>query len=601
MITETGNRPQAEAVRTNTLLRRKMLYYLIPAMLTGAAFSLSEFVDSMIVANILDSESMGVVQLGSPVIFVCATIYVLLGRGGSTHYAISQGERDPDQAGRVFSVTFITSLVLGLLILLAGFVFFHPLSRLFCTDPALADRFDAYYSAMLYSVPFLITIMTLTSFLPAAGAPGLCTAVNVVANVVNVTMDYVYIRVFDMGVAGAAWATLTGYVCGAFILVYAIFSKKVGIRKTRPALKDFRMLPELLKTGGASGLTQFCYAVKFAFCNRLALRIGGVAGLIGITLVMQGISVVSIFLSAVVDASAPLLGMLQGQRDYRGQTSVLRRSLLLSLFFSGLCTLYFIIFPASFAWLYDAREGEYLAMALIALPVSSLLYLIRALTVPFTNYLQVIGRKIYAMLISLLDGVGLIIPLSLVMTSVFGINGLWWAFPVSGVFLLAFILIGNHVIAKKHPDRYTGLLLEQADEAPLLLDVSILDNNGDISRLSERVQRACEQSGVSPAVSVSAALLLEEMAVYLGNHANSRDYMDIMMRVYEDEVILNIRNIGPVVNPDRETEKDIRENMLILKKMSRVIDNSYIMGMNNVRIVLDRNPQSRCPAEGGTP
>ena len=97
----------------------------------------------------------------------------------------------------------------------------------------------------------------------------------------------------------------------------------------------------------------------------------------------------------------------------------------------------------------------------------------------------------YAMLISLLDGVGLIIPLSLVMTSAFGINGLWWAFPVSGVFLLAFTLIGNHVIAKKHPDR--------------------------------------------------------------------------------------------------ETEKDIRENMLILKKMSRVIDNSYIMGMNNVRIVLDRN------------
>ena len=127
MITETGNRPQAEAVRTNTLLRRKMLYYLIPAMLTGAAFSLSEFVDSMIVANILDSESMGVVQLGSPVIFVCATIYVLLGRGGSTHYAISQGERDSDQAGRVFSVTFITSLVLGLLILLVGFVFFDPL------------------------------------------------------------------------------------------------------------------------------------------------------------------------------------------------------------------------------------------------------------------------------------------------------------------------------------------------------------------------------------------------------------------------------------------------------------------------------------------
>ena len=580
---------QSTASRTDAVLHRKLLLYLVPAMLTGAAFSLSEFVDSMIVANLLGSQAMGVIQLGTPVVLLCATIAQMIGVGGSTHYAVSLGERDHKKAAVVFSASFSASLLLGLLLALVGFVFFRPLSGILCTKPSLADGFDAYFSATLYSVPFLVTIMALVAFLPAAGAPGLCTAVNVVANVVNIAMDYVYIRVFSMGVEGAAWATFTGYACGAVILVYAVFSKRVGIRKKIPSPKDWRILPEILKTGGASGLTQLGYAVKFGFCNRLALQFGGVPGLVGMSLVSQGLSVVSIFIAAVQDSAMPILGMLHGQRDSRGKAGVLKRALLLVFFFSVFCTLFFVLFPVPFAALYNVREGEQLAMGVRALSITSLLYPLRGVCIIFMKYLQVIGHKLYAALISAMDGFVLIIPAALLLTAAAGIDGLWWSYPVSGVLLLLYIAVSNLVIRKKQQKTYSGQFPGEKDPAQPILDVTILDQNQDIALLSERVQAACEEAGVSPTVSRRAALLLEEMAVYLRNHKKREDYMDIMMRAYPDSVEIDFRNIGVYVTPDKETEDDIRENMLLMKSMAREISNSYIMGMNNIRIVLDRD------------
>ena len=84
-------------------------------------------------------------------------------------------------------------------------VFFEPLSVIFCRDAALRATFEHYFRVLLMSALLLIVILTFVQFLPVAGLPRYATAVNVVANVVNIIMDYVYIRIFGMNVEGAAW------------------------------------------------------------------------------------------------------------------------------------------------------------------------------------------------------------------------------------------------------------------------------------------------------------------------------------------------------------------------------------------------------------
>lgn len=578
----------AASGRTDSVLRRKFIQYLIPAMLTTAAMSLSEFVDSMIVSGLLGNDAMAIVQLGYPVILVSNMLFMLIGNGGSVLYAVHQGARDHDRASGVFIVSLLAAVFAGLLIPAVGLIFFGPISGALCTTPDLAPQFNAYYTVLLLSLPFLIIIMSLVCFLPAAGSPVLATVVNVVANVVNIGMDYVYIRVFGMGVEGAAWATLTGYAAGCLVMLFAFLSGKVRIRIRGPRKKDLQLLPEILKTGSTNAMNQLGFALKFGICNSLATAAGGKPGLVAFTLCAQSLSVVSIVIAGITDAHQPLAGMLHGQQDQRGKLLLLKKSMLWQFGLSAVCVLFFLLFPHLFAALYSITEPDTLRLSLRALRIFSLMYLIRGFYVVFMCHLKVIGHKAYSTAISVADGFLLIVPVCALMISLMGIDGLWWAYPLTSVLIAAGCVLINLRIARKHPESYRGLLLEEigAKDRPLI-DTTLLENDQDISTLSETVQQKLEKNGVAHETAIRTALLLEEMAVYLRHHSRKKDYIDILMRAYPDRVVLDFRSIGAFLNPAKDEENDIQENIRLLRKLAGKIESTYIMGMNNIRITLN--------------
>lgn len=106
------NDKEFDGADNNGTLRRnyknlliKFIRYLIPTMVTTMALSLNEFVDSMIVANLLSSEAMGIVNLGFPVMLIMAAIYTLFGVGRSTLYSIFLGERQTQKAGKILCLS----------------------------------------------------------------------------------------------------------------------------------------------------------------------------------------------------------------------------------------------------------------------------------------------------------------------------------------------------------------------------------------------------------------------------------------------------------------------------------------------------------------
>lgn len=593
MTSREESRHLLRPTRTDALLQRKFNQYFLPSMLTAAAMSLSEFVDSMIVSNLLGSRGMAIVQLGSPITLICAAVYMLIGSGGSIRYAVCLGEGDREDAGTVFSVSVLVSGLIGLLLLLVGFVFFQPLTAMLCSEESLLPAFGPYYSALLCSVPFLVVIMSMVFFLPPSGSPVLATAINIVANVVNIGMDYVYIRVFNMGVTGAAWATLTGFAAGAAVMGAALAMKKVRILMRRPRIRDLRRLSGIAATGGASSLSQVGFALKHAVCNSIASACAATAGIVAFSLCIQSLSVVSIFLCAVLDSAAPLLGMLHGQRDYRGETLILKRSLIIQFFFSMLCTVYFLVFPLSFATLFGIHTDPDVEQALHALRIFALIYPFRGFCITFMRYLQVIGRKVYSLVISTADGFLLILPVCWIGSSLFGIDGLWWAYPVTAVILLAGCIIANLAIARRHPDAFSGVLLEEKDPGNTpLLDATVLSHDQDLAELSESIRQACEENGISREVALRAALLTEEMSVYFRSHIRERGYVDLIMRSDPGCVILDFRCIGLALNPNEDAESgDVYANILMLRHMSQNIESNYVMGMNNIRLALNAAPE----------
>ena len=576
-----------EFTRSDRILRKKLRQYLLPTMASYAALSLNEFLDSMLVSNMLGSRAMAIVNLGMPLMLVYAAVYCLLGSGTATVYAVFLGKRDHEGAGKSLTVSMVVALAVGLIILGAGLVLFNPVSRLLCHDAVLMPQFRVYLRVLLLSSPFLTTILTFTTLLPSAGYPGYSMVVNVVANVVNIIMDYVYIHVLGMGVEGAAWATLTGYLVGLLLLVCLGLGKKIKVHVSHRIGASFALLKDVLKQGGPDAMTQIGFSLQFAFCNALAARLAGTAGLVAFSLSLQANSIVSVFLGAVMGSSVPIMSLLHGQRDYNGEASILKTSMKWQILMAAVTCGVFVLFARQAAAIYNIKDAAEVSMAVQALRIYSLMLFLRSVVILYFRYLKVAGFAGYALLLSSLDSFAAIIPIAWLMSRLFGISGLWWAFPVSSALILIFILLRNRCIAKHSDGHYRGLLLLENDEnATPLLDVTIGDNPASIGGISQKMQALCEQNGLSEHDAVLAALAVEEMAVYITWRKDHNAYMDILVRLYKGDISIDFRSLGTVFNPLEDTAEDSLENVWLLRGIASSIENEYTLGMNSTRIVI---------------
>ena len=557
-------------------------------MITYAALSLNEFVDSMLVSNLLGSDALAIISLGMPLMLIMAAVYNLLGSGGSTLYAMSLGRRDHDLAGKSLTSAMIAGFAAGLLILAAGKLFFGPVTNMLCHDAELLPQFQGYFALLLYSSPILIAILTFTTFLPAAGYPTYGTLINVAANIVNIAMDYVYIRILGLGVEGAAWATLTGYLAGLVLMVILLVRGKIRMIFSRSVSKSFEAIGEIVKKGGPDAMTQIGFAMQFAVVNALAGTHAGTGGIVAFSLCIQINSIISIFLGSLIGSSVPFLSVLHGQRDYRGEEGVLKTALKAQIIIVIVSVILVELLAPQVAALYNINEAAQAALAINALRIYVLTFITRGAVIVYFRYLMVIGFTGYATLVSALDGFAAIIPVAWIMCHVFGLEGLWWAFPVTATLILLFMIVRNLQLAKRSGGKYRGVLLyEHDEEAEPVLDVTITKNPSSITGISETLQEVCESSGLDGNEAMKAALAVEEMAVYAANKKNQNDYIDILARIFKGNVEIDFRTLGAFFDPFEDVETDIIENIRMLRGIASKIENEYILGMNSTRIIIE--------------
>lgn len=567
---------------------QKYRQYLLPSILTTLALALNEFVDCMLVSNLLGSNALAIANLGCPVILLIAACYVLLGNGGSMLYAVYLGKWKHESAGKVYRMSLVLAGVLGVLFFVIGIIFQNPISASLCMDEGLRPDFLSYYRVLLLTAPVLIVMLTFVCFLPPSGAPVIATIVNLVANGLNLVMDYVYIRFFNMGIEGAAWATITGYVIGFVVMLVLLYMKKVHIHKSRISLKDIKLSYYIVSLGLPAAVLQICFAIKYAVSNHLALEYGERTGVIAFSLCLQTFSIASVFLLGVADTAQPLLAMLSGQRDYKGEDYILKKSFVLQLVFSLALIVLFESFPLAIAAAYGVDDPDVLDVGLNGIRIFAITYLPRGIAIQFMRYFQVEQRKAYAFFISIMDGL-LVIPIGTVLCRIYGINGVFISYPVAAAIMLTVIVILNIYIYNRNRESYTGIFLVHRDIKSLgTINLTITDKSEDISLASEKMIDFCTGKGVPMKQAFKVGLMCEEMAVYTRQHREDAGDIDLMLRIKEDEIFINFRSKGMPFDPTKGTEDDMPENILMIEKIASKVSYDYIMGMNSTQITIER-------------
>ena len=575
--------------RSGTLVTRKFYHFLLPTVLSTVAISLNEFVDSIIVSNLLGSDAMSMVNMGFPVMMTFAIVYTLIGVGGSVVYAELTGKQEIQRARMSFSAIILASVVIAFLITALGVVFLNPLSVIICRDEGLLVQFTPYMRVLVISGILIIPLQVLIIFLPALGSPGAGTVINITANAVNLFFDYIYIKYFDTGLKGAAMATFTGYVAGLILALVLVLLKKVEIPLVRFELSEYKKLPDTMYRGAAPALNQLGYCIKVAFCNNLAMALAGITGVGVFALCMQTVSIMSIIIGGIIGAMVPIMAALNGQGDYKGMR-LLMKNVFFIQFLSNLVIVAILeIFPEIILFIYNV-QGDLREPAVLGLRIFSIMFIFRGFVVVFMYYFQVISKKMYAVIIGIIDGFAGIIPLALILTSFMGITGIWTAFALLSILLLLGILIANYVIAARSGGRFRGFLLYEYEEESIpSYDATILLKESDIAENAKSIQDFCDEQLENSGLSAMVAVASEEMGIYTMNLKDKSllDEFDLLLRIYEDKVIMDIRSIG---KPFDITSSPAEEysGIDVLRKISESIDYAYVTGMNQTRIKIKR-------------
>jgi putative MATE family efflux protein len=410
-----------------------LLKQSIPASIGILVMSINILVDTILVGNWIGSVAIAAINVVLPVSFFIAALGMAIGIGGSSIISRALGAKKREKALTTFGNQITITLVLTVTLVLAGLTFMNDLIPAFGGKGDIFEPAKIYYKIVLYGVPLLALCMMGNTVIRAEGKPMFAMVAMIIPSVGNLSLDFILIKGFDMGMYGAAWASTISYgLCLGFI-VYFFLSKhsELKINFSHFGIKA-DILREISELGFVTLARQAVVSVTYLILNNILFKLGGEAG----------VTTYAIIARMLMFALFPVLGVTQGFLPIAGynygadlKARVKETIIKAILYASGLGLVVFaciMIFaePIVKAFTTDTviieKTPSAMRWVFAAIPIV-------AVQLIGSAYFQAIGKARPALLLTLTRQGFFFIPLILILPAFYGEFGVWISFALADV------------------------------------------------------------------------------------------------------------------------------------------------------------------------
>lgn len=264
-----------------------LIRFTLPTILMLVFIATYTIVDGIFVSRFVGTTALSAMNIVFPLINVLTGLGIMLGTGGSAIIGRRLGEGRADAARSAFTLLTVFAIGAGLAISALCFWGIEPLSRFLGADDTLLPYCVAYGRVMMGFYAISVVQVLFQTLFVTAGKPTLGLLLNVCAGLSNIVFDYVFIVRLDLGIAGAAWGTVTGFLIGGIppLLYFARPRKGVALYFTKPAWNGTTILHTILN-GSSEMVTSTAMAVTTFLFNRAMLQMIGEDGVAAITIVL---------------------------------------------------------------------------------------------------------------------------------------------------------------------------------------------------------------------------------------------------------------------------------------------------------------------------
>lgn len=373
------------------------------------------------------------IGLASPLLMVISAFQNLCSSGGAPLFSIARGEGNGKKAETILGNSYSLLLILGVALTILGYIFKEPILR---ATGASADTFtyaDEYVTIYLIGTIFVMTGLGMNPFINAQSFAKTGMLTVLIGAVINIILDPVFIFLFDMGVKGAALATVIAQ-CASAVWVFMFLRGKKALIKLRAC----RMKLEWPLVGRicSLGLTGFTMAftnsaVSFAY-NSVLGRLGGDTYVAVMTVINSLREVVFMPCSGLLEGAKPVLGYNYGAKKYSRVCEAIKVSTLIGLAYTVVMWGLMMLFPGAFIRIFNSDQ-ELLSKGVYALRAYFALFTFMTFQIVGQNIFVSLGKAKQAVFFSLFRKAIILIPLIIWMPAITGLgaDGVFWAEPVS--------------------------------------------------------------------------------------------------------------------------------------------------------------------------
>jgi len=413
---------------------RCIISQAVPLMIAQLVHLLYNVIDRIYIGHMEGTNGLALTGIGLtfPLITLILAFTALFGMGGTPLFAMAQGAGNEERAGKILGNSFALLLLSSVVLTTLGYIFCRPILFAFGASEDSYVYAKQYLDIYLLGTVFSMTSTGLNNYINAQGFPKIGMLSTVLGAAANIVLDPVFIFAFDMGVAGAALATILSQALSAAWVLRFLLGKTVAIPLRVSNIRiRWEITKDILRLGTANFIMQGTNCLVQVACNSTLQLYGGDL-YVGIMTVVNSVREIFMLpISGIVNGALPVISFNYGAKEYRRVKSGIRFNTFIGVIYNTVAWGVVLLFP-EFLFRIFADDAAMISAGVEVLKLYFFGFVFMSLQLAGQYVFQAVGDAKHAIFFSLLRKAIIVVPLTLLLPRLgFGVYGVFLAEPIS--------------------------------------------------------------------------------------------------------------------------------------------------------------------------
>lgn len=426
-----------KSVYLKPITLKNIMKFALPTIAMSVFMSFYTMVDGLLVSNLIGTEALSAINLTAPIISLVTAISTMLATGGSAVIMKKVGEKKQREANENFTFLILVNIIVGFIMGFIGYFCMYLIFQSMHISNAVMQYSQDYLSFyLLFTIPILL-MNNFSLYLIASGKSWISFMCSVVGGILNIVLDYVFIKKIGMGIIGAAIATGLGYSVTT-VVGFVVFSRSSHLLHFVKPHIDWSVLKKAISNGCSEMATALVTGITTLLFNWTMLKYVGEDGVAAITIIMYVLMFVSSVFTGYSYGVAPMISYYYGEQNHVKLKELIRRSIKIITIISIFSFIISLLITEPLTSIFAKASNPVYELAITGNRICSVALLFIGFNIFSSGMFTALNNGLISAFLAFSRSFVFMVVSLIALPLLFGVTGIWLATPIAE--LLAIML-----------------------------------------------------------------------------------------------------------------------------------------------------------------